>query len=267
VLCAIKSGGTVLLWRKPDNNTDLYFSPVAQRNSVGVLAPVYSDAKGYQGSAGIRSGVKVLRVLKASDPPVVLVFNPADAYKRQAISGFTKSLTISGDCDGLLSYSATPLKADVLASDPTAVFSFTETQVATSANCPDRSGTDISTVYLNANYQQIATVRKNSIEKHAAAKPYPTSVKVGDSGPWSAWVEKSADLTTTYSSGVQTYSVEADGTSTTSVILVLTVKEYKPDNTLDKTRQMRYKIKSSSAPELMSVDLVNASTGKHVLIK
>jgi hypothetical protein len=197
----------------------------------------------------------------------VLVFNPADAYKRQAISGFTKSLTISGDCDGVLSYSATPLKADVLASDPTAVFSLTETQVATSANCPDWSGTDISTVYLNANYQQIATVRKNSIEKHVAAKPYPTSVKVGDSGSWSAWVEKSTDLTTVLSNGIETYSVEADGASTTSVILLITVKEYQPDNTLSKTRQMRYRIKPSSAAELVSVEQVNASSGKKIILK
>lgn len=66
VLCTVKPGGSVLLWRKPNNYSDLYFSPVTQRNSVGVLAPVYSDAKGYQGNAGIRSGVKVLRVLKAT---------------------------------------------------------------------------------------------------------------------------------------------------------------------------------------------------------
>jgi hypothetical protein len=267
VLCPVKSGGTVLLWRKPDNNTDLYFSPVAQRNSVGVLAPMYSDAKGYQGSAGIRSGVKVLRILKASEPPVVLVFNPADALKRLAISGFTKSLTISGDCDGLLSYSATPLKADVLASDPLAVFSLTETLVATSANCPDWSGTDISTLYLNASYQQLADVMQNPISKHVVAKPYPTSVKVGDSGSWSAWVEKSTDLTTVLSNGVETYAVEADGASTTSVILVVTTKEFKPDNTLDKTTQMRYKIKPSSAAELVSIEQVNATSGKKIIVK
>ena len=266
-LCVVKSGGTVLLWRKPDNNSDLYFSPVAQRNSVGVLAPVYSDAKGYQGNVGIRSGVKVLRILKASEPPVVMVFNPADAYKRVAISGFSRSLTISGDCDGLLSYSATPLKPDNLASDPSAVFSLTETQVATSANCPDWGGTDTSTVYLNASYQQVATVRKNSIEKHVVAKPYPTSVKVGDSGAWSAWVEKSTDFTTEYANGVQTYSVEADGTSTTSVILVITIQESKPDKTLKATRLMRYRIRPSSAAELVSVDQVNSPSGKHILIK
>lgn len=66
VLCTLKSGGSVLLWRKPNNNSDLYFSPVTQRNSIGVLAPVYSDAKGYQGNAGIRSGVRVLRILQAT---------------------------------------------------------------------------------------------------------------------------------------------------------------------------------------------------------
>ena len=267
VLCAVKSGGTVLLWRKPDNNSDLFFSPVAQRNSVGVLAPVYSDAKGYQGNAGIRSGVKVLRVLKASEPPVVLVFNPADAYKRLAISGFSKSLTISGDCDVSLSYSAAPLKADVLTSDPLAVFSLTETQVAKSDNCPDWGGTETNTVYLNASYQQVADVLQDSIAKHVAAKPYPTSVKVGDSGPWSAWVEKSTDLTTVFYNGVETYAVEADGASTTSVILVIIVKEFKPDNTLIRTRQMRYRIKPSSAAELVSVEQVDASSGKKIILK
>ena len=266
-LCVLNPGGSVLLWRKPNNNSDLYFSPISQRNSVGVLAPVYSDAKGYQGNAGIRSGVNVLRILKASEPPVVLVFNPADAYKRLAISGFSKSLTISGDCDGLLSYSWTPLKADTLASDPMAVFSSTQGTVATSASCPERSGTDISTVYLNASYQQVADVMKNSFQKQVVAKPYPTSVKVGDSGPLSAWVEKSTDLTTVFYNGVETYAVEADGASTTSVIFVITVKEYQADNTLDKTIQIRYRIKPSSAAELVSIEQVIASSGKKIIAK
>ena len=266
-LCVLNPGGSVLLWRKPNNNSDLYFSPMSQRNSVGVLAPVYSDAKGYQGNAGIRSGVNVLRILKASEPPVVLVFNPADAYKRLAISGFSKSLTISGDCDGLLSYSWTPLKADTLASDPMAVFSSTQGTVATSASCPERSGTDISTVYLNASYQQVADVMKNSFQKQVVAKPYPTSVKVGDSGPLSAWVEKSTDLTTVFYNGVETYAVEADGASTTSVIFVITVKEYQADNTLDKTIQIRYRIKPSSAAELVSIEQVIASSGKKIIAK
>ena len=264
-LCILNPGGSVLLWRKPNNNSDLYFSPMSQRNSVGVLAPVYSDAKGYQGNAGIRSGIDVLRVLKASEPPVVLVFNPADAYKRLAISGFTKNLTISGDCSGSLSYSATPLKTDTLASDPLAVFSSTETTVATS-NCPDRSFTETSTVYLNASYQQVADVMKNSIQKHVVANSYPTTVKVGDSGPWSTWVEKSTDLKTVFN-GVETYAVEADGASTTSVIFVITTNEYQPDNKLNSTNQMRYRIKPSSAAEFVSAELVNAFSGKKIIIK
>ena len=198
---------------------------------------------------------------------MVLVFNPADAYKRLAISGFSKSLTISGDCDGLLSYSWTPLKADTLVSDPTAVFSSTQGTVATSASCPERSGTDISTVYLNASYQQVADVMKNSIQKQVLAKPYPTSVKVGDSGPLSTWVEKSTDLTTVFYNGVETYAVEADGASTTSVIFVITIKEYQPDNILDKTIQISYRIKPSSAAELVSIEQVIASSGKKIIAK
>jgi hypothetical protein len=167
----------------------------------------------------------------------------------------------------LLSYSWTPLKADTLASDPQAVFSSTETVVGTSANCPDWSGTDISTVYLNASYQQVADVMQNSIAKPVAEKPYPTSVKVGDSGSWSTWVEKSTDLATVFSNGVETYAVQADGASTTSVIVVITTREFQPDNTLDKTTQMRYRIKPSSAAELVSIEQVNASSGKKILIK
>jgi len=64
VTCILKPGGSVLLWRKPSTSSDLFFSPLALRNSVGELAPVYSDAKGYQGFAGIRAGVRTLRVLK-----------------------------------------------------------------------------------------------------------------------------------------------------------------------------------------------------------
>jgi hypothetical protein len=226
---------------------------------------VYSDAKGYQGNAGIRSGVNVLRVLKATEIPPVVVFNPADAYKLMAINGFTKNLTISGDCNGLLRYSWTPLKADTLASDPSAVFSSTETTVSTS-NCPDRSFTETSTVYLNASYQKVADVKKNSIAKHVVANPYPTSVKVGDSGPFGAWVEKSTDLTTVFN-GVETYSVEADGASSTSVILVITTKEFNPDNKLNSTNQMSYRIKPSSAAELVSEEQVNASSGKKIILK
>lgn len=64
VTCILKPGGSVLLWRKPSTSSDLFFSPLAVRNSAGELAPVYTDAKGYQGFAGIRAGVKMLRVLK-----------------------------------------------------------------------------------------------------------------------------------------------------------------------------------------------------------
>ncbi len=266
VLCTLKSGGSVLLWRKPNNNSDLFFSPVAQRNSVGVLAPVYSDASGYQGNAGIRTGVKVLQVLKASQTPVVQVFNPADAFKRAAISGYTKKLTLSGDCTGLGTFTWSALKKDVLASNPAALFSLVETMVATSSDCPDFVGTDTDTAYLNVNYQQVATLGTDYIEKHTPAKAYPTSVKVGDQGTWSTWVESSLDLKTVFLNGTLTYTVEADGTSTNSVVLVINAKAYKPDKTLSESRQLRYRIKPASAAELVSIDL-HTPSDKHVIAK
>jgi hypothetical protein len=50
------------------------------------------------------------------------------------------------------------------------------------------------------------------------------------------------------------------------VILLITVKEYQPDNTLSKTRQMRYRIKPSTAAELVSVEQVNAPSGKKIIL-
>jgi hypothetical protein len=57
----LNRAGRFCFRRKPNNYSDLYFSPVTQRNSVGVLAPVYSDAKGYQGNAGIRSACQGIK--------------------------------------------------------------------------------------------------------------------------------------------------------------------------------------------------------------
>ena len=91
---------------------------------------------------------------------------------------------------------------------------------------------------------------------------------MGDSGAWSSWVWKSTDLTSVFANGVETYSVEADGASTTSVIFVITIKEYSPDNTrINLTRHMRYRIKPSSAAEFVSAELVNAFSGKKIIIK
>jgi len=62
--CFLKPGGSVLLWRKPTTSSDLFFSPQAIRNSVGEMAPVYTDELGYLGFSGLRAGVEVLRVMK-----------------------------------------------------------------------------------------------------------------------------------------------------------------------------------------------------------
>lgn len=62
--CYLKPGGSVLLWRKPSLSSDLFFSPLALRNRVGQMAPLYTDSAGFQGFAGVRAGVQILRILK-----------------------------------------------------------------------------------------------------------------------------------------------------------------------------------------------------------
>ena len=76
---------------------------------------------------------------------------------------------------------------------------------------------------------------------------------------------KSLDLATVFSNGLISYAVEADGASTSSVILVISVKSYEPVSTLKNTVQTRFRIKPASAAELVSVDWLSAQTGKRYL--
>ena len=61
--CWIKSGGSVLLWTRPSNRVDLFFSPISAVNKWGWMAPYYDDALGYEGSVGIRAGTKRLNII------------------------------------------------------------------------------------------------------------------------------------------------------------------------------------------------------------
>lgn len=63
--CGLKSGGSVLLWTRPSSATDLFFSPNSGLNRWNTAAPLYTAAQGYQGAAGIRSGVRYLNVYTA----------------------------------------------------------------------------------------------------------------------------------------------------------------------------------------------------------
>ena len=61
--CWIKSGGSVLLWTRPSNRVDLFFSPISAVNKWGWMAPYYDDALGYEGSVGIREGTNRLNII------------------------------------------------------------------------------------------------------------------------------------------------------------------------------------------------------------
>ena len=61
--CWIKSGGSILLWTRPSNRVDLFFSPISAVNKWGWMAPYYDDALGFDGSVGIREGGSRLNII------------------------------------------------------------------------------------------------------------------------------------------------------------------------------------------------------------
>jgi hypothetical protein len=63
--CVLMPGGSVQIWATPTPSTDLLFSPSSQPNFWGHDAPLYTDATGYQGSIGIRSGIQAVSVVQA----------------------------------------------------------------------------------------------------------------------------------------------------------------------------------------------------------
>ena len=62
--CLLSPGSSILLWRRPTGRTDLFFSPDSQSNAQGIQVPVYVSGKGYAGSAGLRTGVKRLNIVR-----------------------------------------------------------------------------------------------------------------------------------------------------------------------------------------------------------
>jgi hypothetical protein len=61
--CVIKAGGAALLWRRPIGRSDLFFSPEFKTSLDGQEIPVFESGKGYVASAGIRTGVRSLKML------------------------------------------------------------------------------------------------------------------------------------------------------------------------------------------------------------
>jgi hypothetical protein len=61
--CWIKTGGSVILWTRPSNRVDLFFSPISAVNKWGWMAPYYDDALGFDGSVGIREGSNKLNII------------------------------------------------------------------------------------------------------------------------------------------------------------------------------------------------------------
>lgn len=64
--CVIPAGGLAMLWMRPSNRVDLFFSTIGVTNFYQATAPLYTDAQGYQGNVGIRTldGLVQLNILR-----------------------------------------------------------------------------------------------------------------------------------------------------------------------------------------------------------
>ena len=64
--CLLTPGGSVQLWGAPSTSSDLLFSPNSGQNFWHSDAPLYTDANGYQGALGLRSGVQFVSVVRSN---------------------------------------------------------------------------------------------------------------------------------------------------------------------------------------------------------
>jgi hypothetical protein len=60
--CLIPAGGSTLVWQRPSSRIDLFFSSIGVTVTGKGTAPLYNDARGYQGTVGVYSNENAIRL-------------------------------------------------------------------------------------------------------------------------------------------------------------------------------------------------------------
>lgn len=191
----------------------------------------------------------------AAQTPVT-AFALQAGYKARLASGSTVNYAITGTCTGSARGSASTPSASTF--EGAAALAITATVTVSMTSCNQASGASTSITYYDANYNLLgsSTPGTNYGKFLTVPSPLPTSVKIGDTaiyGTESLYLDSSKQ--TSKGQRTYTYVVEKDGTSTTTAIANLILKEYDAHSNLVVTAQSRARITADGTLTPVSLDI------------
>ena len=194
-------------------------------------------------------------------PTPVTSFALQAGYKARLASGSTVNYLVSGTCTGSARGSASAPNATTF--EGSSALAVTTTLTISFTNCTPTSTAVTSLTYIDSNYSLLgSSVAGTYYGKFLTIpSPLPTSVKVGDTavyGTETLYTDSSKQT----SKGQRTYSyvIEPDGTSTTTAIANLILKEFNSANQLLITGQSRARITADGTITPVSMDLQSSTT-------
>lgn len=191
-----------------------------------------------------------------------LSFPIASAWGAMIANGMTKSFTISGTCSGTLSLTATPALGGATFEGVAGRLSSVHTTTGTLTNCTPASLASNTTWYYDSNYIPLGTSTVGGDYGVYQTPPtVPPTALVGATGVVGT-MTYFTDSSKSVSAGTQVTSYVIEAETANTAILNLVSKNYNVANVLTHTEQDRYRVTSTGAAVIISMDsqYANGST-------
>ena len=186
--------------------------------------------------------------------PTVTSFPLAAGYQARVTSGATDTATISGDCSGNATLSASGTSAATF--ETVNGFSATSTITQNLVGCTPASSAVTSVTYFNATFTPIgsSTPGTEYAKFTTAPQALPSSVSVGSTAVFGTLTLYS-DSTKTTITGTRelSYVVQADSSNTAIVVFI--TRSFNTSSQLTFTQQTRYRIAANGTLTLVSIDV------------
>jgi len=187
-----------------------------------------------------------------SPATVTVAFPLKSALSALAISGYSRSFSVSGTCTGTAIFARSPASPGAIFQG-VAALSAVGTVTTNVTNCSPASSVARNTVYFDSNGVQLGFSSGNRFGVFTAPPSVPDSVAVGSTGligTESLYTDSTKTMPTGRSE--LSYFVEPDTDATAIVNLI--EKVYDPSNALLFTEQQRARITPGGTLTLVSID-------------
>ena len=181
-------------------------------------------------------------------------------YKALVAKATSTNYIISGTCSGTANITVSATSSSTF--DGAFALSKTSTITGNYSNCSPTSFAETAVTYYDSNYVPVGSSSSSSFGKFLVVpSQLPASVNVTDTAEYGTeTIYTDSTKSTLKGSNVISYVVESDGSSTSSAIVNLIVKNFNTSNQLLSTEQARYRIVADGTLSPVSRDVQFSTT-------